>query len=59
MVPAEGCKVLPCGGVSPGQQQEKAGWWCCAGVGVLIGHVGDGMKARPGPLVIVESCAYA
>lgn len=51
--------MLPCGGVSPGQQQEKAGWWCCAGVGVLIGHVGDGMKARPGPLVIVESCAYA
>lgn len=33
VVPAEGCKVLPCGAVSPGQQQEKAGWCCCAGVG--------------------------
>lgn len=37
--------MLPCGGVSPGQQQEKAGWGCCAGVGVLIGYLGDGMKA--------------
>lgn len=25
-----------------------------AGVGGLIGHLGDGLKARPGPLVLVE-----
>lgn len=46
--------MLPCGGVSLGQQQEKAGWWCCAGVGELIGKLGDGLKARPGPLVLVD-----
>lgn len=46
--------MLPGGSVSPGQQQEKAGWWCCAGVRGLIGHLGDGLKARPGPLVLME-----
>lgn len=43
---SRGVQLLPCGGVSPGQQQEKARWCCCAGVGGLIGHLGDGLKAR-------------
>lgn len=36
-----------CRGVGQvGEQQEKPGWQSCAGVGGLVGWLGDGMKAR-------------
>lgn len=44
--------MLPCGGVSLGQQQEKAECWCWGG---RAGRAsGRWAKARPGPLVLVE-----
>lgn len=52
VLPAEGCNC--CHVEVSVLDSSRKRWWCCAGVGGLIGHLGGGLKARPGPLALME-----